>query len=54
MQAKLYVARSEQAQHKKRAADKQAEMEDAERLWAERTRHDEEQLDAVLSEKAAT
>ena len=54
MQAKLYVARSEQARHKKLAADKQAEMEAAEQRWAERERQDEQQLNAVLSDKVAT
>ena len=51
LQAKLYVARSEQGRHKKLCANKQAELDAAEMRWAERERQDEQQLNAVLSEK---
>jgi hypothetical protein len=51
LQAKLYVARSEQGRHKKVALHRAAELKEQEDRWRERERQSEAQLNAVLSDK---
>ena len=51
LQAKLYVARSDQARHKKVATQRAAELKEQEDRWKERERQAEAQLNAVLSDK---
>lgn len=51
LQAKLYVARSEQGRHKKIATQRAAELKEQEDRWKERERQAEAQLNAVLSDK---